>query len=206
MTQSETNIVSIDVYFDFLCPFAYNAAVWLGRVKEEMGDKLTVNWKYFSLEQVNNQQGQDWKIWEQTDDYPSRGLPAFRATEAARRQGETAFNAYHTALYYARHEQGRDIADTSTLVDVAGNAGLDVALFSKDFRERKLLNKLAEDHTYAVETLGIFGTPTIVFAENQAVFLKMSAPPASLPESVTFFNELRSLAENRRDILEIKRP
>ena len=49
-----------------------------------MGAKLTINWKYFSLEQVNNQQGLQWKLGEQPDHYPSRGLRAFWAAEAAR--------------------------------------------------------------------------------------------------------------------------
>ncbi len=54
-----------------------------------MGPKLTINWKYFSLEQVNSQQEPEWKIWEQPEDYPSRGIHAFRAAEAARQQDKS---------------------------------------------------------------------------------------------------------------------
>ena len=168
-----------------------------------MGPKLTINWRYFSLEQVNSQQGPE-KIWEQSEDYPSRGMHAFRAAEAARRQGEAAFAAFHPALLKARHEQRQDIADMDTLTQVAESANLDMAQFQKDFGDRKILAKLAEDHTFAVETIGVFGTPTLVFPENQAVFLKMS-PPAP-EESLSVFVEVRTLAERRRHIQEIKRP
>ena len=169
-----------------------------------MGAKLTINWKYFSLEQVNSQQGPQWKIWEQPEDYPSRGLRAFRAAEAARHQGEAAFSSFHIALLRARHEQRQDIADKSTLIEVAESVNLEIAQFQKDLSNRQLLAKLAEDHTFAVETLGVFGTPTLVFPERQAIFLKLSSLP--LPEeSLSVFTELRHLAEQRRYIQEIKK-
>ncbi len=170
-----------------------------------MGPKLTINWKYFSLEQVNSQQGAQWKIWEQPEDYPSRGLRAFWAAEAARRQGETAFSCFHIALLRARHEQRRDIADMNTLIEVAESADLEMTQFQKDLSDRQLLARLAEDHTFAVETLGVFGTPTLVFPERQAIFLKMSPLP-SPEECLSVFTELRQLAERRQYIQEVKRP
>ena len=199
------NIVSIDVYFDYIWPYVYNAAVWLQKVKEDTGTKLVVNWKYFSLEQINSQQGPKWKIWEQPEDYPSRSLLAFRAAEAARRQGETIFQDFHIGLLRAKHEQQRDIADMNTIMEVANSAGLDIAQFQRDISNRQLLTKLAEDHTFAVETLGIFGTPTLLFPEKQAIFLKMSPPP-SPKECLSVFGELFNLVCNRRNIREIKRP
>ena len=174
-------------------------------MKDSIGPKLTVNWKYFSLEQVNNEQGPQWKIWEQPEDYPSRGLNAFRAAEAARRQGQAAFDSFHIALLKARHEQRRDIADINTLIEVAKSVALEMTRFQKDLGARGLLAKLIEDHTFAMETLNIFGTPTLVFPERQSIFLKMSSPPPP-EESLPFFNELRHLAGQRRYIQEIKRP
>ncbi len=173
-------------------------------MNEETGQKVTINWKYFSLEQVNSKQGSQWKIWEQPEDYTSRGLYAFWAAEAARRQGETAFDSFHLALLRARHEQHRDIADMDTLIEVAESVDLRVRQFKEDLGDRQLLSKLAEDHTFAVENLGIFGTPTLVFPDKQAIFLKMSLPP--LDECLTAFTELRHLVELRRYIQEIKRP
>jgi len=174
-------------------------------VKEDMGTKLTINWKYFSLEQVNSQHGSQWKIWEQPEDYPSRGLRAFWAAEAARHQGEVTFRSFHIALLRARHEQGRDIADMNTLIEVGESVDLDMTQFQKDLGDRRLLAKLGEDHTFAVETLGVFGTPTLVFPERQAIFLKMS-PPSSHEECLSVFTELRYLVDQRRYIQEIKRP
>ena len=206
MTANKMNdTVYIDVFFDFNCPYVYNAAVWLQKVKEDMGGKLAINWKYFSLEQVNSQNGPDWKLWEQPEDYPSRGRSAFQAAEAARRQSKAAFNRFHMALLRARHEQSRDIADVNTLIEVAKSSGLEMPQFLEDLSNRKLLTKLAEDHTLAVELLGVFGTPTIVFSEGQVVFLKMMpAPPPE--ECLQLFMEIFHLAEQRQYIHELKRP
>ena len=130
------NKVSIDIYFDYLCPYVYNAAIWLQRVQVCMGSKLKINWRYFSLEQVNSEQGPRWKIWEQPTTYPSRGLRAFWAAEAARLQGEEAFDSFHVALLRARHKQNRDIADIAALIEVAENVGLDLTQFQNDITNR----------------------------------------------------------------------
>jgi predicted DsbA family dithiol-disulfide isomerase len=170
-----------------------------------MGPKLIINWKYFSLEQVNNKQEPQWKVWEQPKDYLSRRLNAFRAAEAARHQGEAAFASFHIALLRARHEQRRDIADRNTLIEVAKSVGLEIGRFQKDLDDRRLLAKLAEDHTFAADTLDIFGTPTLVFPEEQAVFVKLpQIPPPD--EILAVFDEVRHLAERRQYIQEIKRP
>lgn len=175
------------------------------RVKAELSPRLVINWKYFSLEQVNSKEGPDWKLWDQPGDYPSRSLKAFHAAEAARRQGEAFFDAFHYAVLRAKNEEKQDITDTKTLSSLAANIGLKMERFNKDLSDRRLLDRLARDHTFAVEKLGIFGTPTLVFTEEQAVFLKMASPP-SIEEAVAVFEDVRGLAENRRQIKEIKRP
>ena len=114
-------------------------------------------------------------------------------------------NRFHFTLLNARHRQRRNIADRNTLIEIADNANLDTDQFEKDMSDRTLLSRLAEDHTFAVETLGVFGTPTLVFAERKVIFMKLDSPPP-LEDCVLVFNEVRHLAEQRQYITEIKRP
>lgn len=166
---------------------------------------MTINWRYFSLEQVNSGKEPQWKIWEQNEEYISRGLRAFQAAEAARCQSEDAFYHFHYALLRARHEQHRDIADLKVLCEIAASANLKMTNFKTDLRDRPLLAKLAEDHTFAADSLGIFGTPTIVFDHQQTIFLKLrESPPPD--HCLVVFDELCQLAQQREYILEIKRP
>jgi len=154
---------------------------------------------------VNSKHGPEWKIWEQPDDYVSYGIPAFRGAEAARRQGDKAFNLFHEALLISRHEERKDISSTRTLIAVAESVNLDLTRFQADIRDPHILDKLASDHTGAVNRLGVFGTPTLVFPGNQAVFLKMAEPPP-VDKSIELLTEIRSLIEQRPYVLEIKRP
>ena len=198
------DMIKLDVYFDYLCPYVHRAIVWLEQVKAEMGPNLTISWCYFSLEQSNNKKGAQWKIWEQPENR-SRGLLAFWASEAARQQGEDIFDRFRTALLKARHEQEREIADINVINDVAENVGLNISRFRRDIANRNLLTRLSKDHNFAVNTLGIFGTPTLVFAENQAIFLKLSEVPPD-EESLSIFEGLHDLATQKIYIQELKRP
>ena len=46
--QLVTDRVTVDVYFDFACPYVHSAASWLREVNEQLGDeRLEVNWKFF---------------------------------------------------------------------------------------------------------------------------------------------------------------
>ena len=46
---------SVDFHFDVMCPYAYQTSLWIREVREETG--LTVNWRFFSLEEINRQEG-----------------------------------------------------------------------------------------------------------------------------------------------------
>ncbi|MBI4307218.1 MAG: DsbA family protein [Chloroflexi bacterium] len=179
--------------------------MWLAEVKKVWGERLVVNWRYFSLEQVNSQEGPEWKLWEQPDSYYSRGRLAFHAAEAARRQGPEAFERFHLALLRARHEEKKDIADRAVVLDVARQARLDLPRFEADLRDRALLRRLAEDHTQAVERYGVFGTPTLVFPNGGAAYLKMRPAPAP-QDALRVFEHLHQIVAGWPFITEVKRP
>ncbi|BCI52230.1 hypothetical protein NIIDNTM18_15080 [Mycolicibacterium litorale] len=54
---------SVDFHFDVMCPFAYQTSRWVRSVRDETG--LQVNWRFFSLEEINRQEGKKhpWE-WE----------------------------------------------------------------------------------------------------------------------------------------------
>ncbi len=178
--------------------------MWLDRVKRVYGQDLEITWKSFSLEQVNSREGSEWRIWDQPDDYPSRGLWALRAGEAARRQGQEAFQRFHLALLKAKHEERQPIDEPEVLVDVAKSVGLAAGRFREDLRDRSLLVNIADDHTGAVEKHGVFGTPTFVFEDGAAAYLKMFIPPEE--DTISLFEHLVGLMAHRLYFGELKRP
>jgi predicted DsbA family dithiol-disulfide isomerase len=174
-------------------------------VKKAFGERLCIKWHSFPLEQVTSPRGPEWKLWEQPDEYKSRGLWAFRGAEAARLQGEEGFERYHTALLRARHAEDRDISDPKVLIEVAMEAGLEVDRFRQDLPNRNLLPRIGEDYIRGVTEHGIWGTPTLVFNGRQAAYLKLKlAPPPE--DSVKLFEELFDLIYRRTYVIEVKRP
>ncbi len=183
----------------------YQAAVWLRKVQGVYGDRLQLNWKNFALEEINKKQPPGWHVWDQPDDYPSRGLPAFRAAEAARRQGEAPYDRMLLALLDGRHERRKDFTEPDDIEELAREAGLDMERFKRDLADRSLLQRVAEDHAEAVSRYGVFGTPTLVFDGSAPVFVRIRAPE-SARDAARAFERLHELFAGADNIDEVKRP
>ena len=172
-------------------------------MKAAKGDVFDVEWRYFALEQVNSKQAPDWKVWEQPA--ASRGMPAFRAAEAARLQGREAYDRMHWALLEGRNEHNLDFADSSQIEAVARSVGLDISRFKRDLPSPAFAKKVGDDHTFAVREFGVFGTPTFMFQGTKPFFMRMTAPKEQT-EAVRIFDALTTLFVERPNIDEIKRP
>jgi 2-hydroxychromene-2-carboxylate isomerase len=182
----------------------YTAAVLLQKAKEHEGEALDIEWRYLSLEQINNKEGEGWKIWEQPDSYPMRGRWAFKGADAARKQGNEAFQRFHLSLLTSRHVDQNELTEKETIFEAARSAGLDMAQFEKDF-ESATLEQLAKDHEEGVSNYGVFGCPTLVFDGSNAGYLKMRPLPAD-EELVDTWKQVKNIVDGRPEIGEIKRP
>lgn len=154
---------------------------------------------------MNSAEGPDWKLWEQPDTHRSRGRVSFQAAIAAKRQGEDAFDAFHHDLLLAKHAEGKDHGRASTLRAVAEGAGLEPERFERDRTDRSLLSRIGEDYEEAREVHGIFGTPTFVFPDGSASYLKLQMP-IPRDDAVPFFEQFTALVDGRSYVTEIKRP
>jgi predicted DsbA family dithiol-disulfide isomerase len=198
--------IAVDVYFDFSCPYVHSAAGWLREVNRQLGDgRIEVTWKFFPLEQINAPADADVPIWDLPADRRSRGRDSFHAAAAARRQGGEAFERFHAALLTLKHEEGQDHGKRSTLEDAAIRADLDLTRFAADLEDRGLLKEIGDDYVTGSEGLGVFGTPTFVFANGQSAYLRILPPPPP-EEAVAFWLDFVRDVRDRPYLREIKRP
>ncbi len=174
-------------------------------IKEEVAGGLSIEWKAFSLDQQNSEEGPDFMMWEHRD-YPSRGVAALVAAKAAKNQGETSFFRFHLAAFKARHDEGKDIADREVLIDIARSAGLDVARFEHDLDREETWQAMGEDHRESKERHHVFGVPTLVWGEGQAVFVKLESIPESREERISLFDLIFDMGAKRPYLFELKRP
>ena len=198
--------VAVDVYFDFSCPYVHSAASWLREVNGQLGEsRIEVTWKFFPLEQVNAPADADMPIWDLPPERRSRSRDSFHAAAAARRQGEEAFERFHAALLTLKHEEEQDHGKRSTLEEAASRAELDLTRFAADLEDRGLLKEIENDYVAGKEGLGVFGTPTFVFANGQSAYLRILPPPPP-DEAVAFWLDFVRDVRDRPFLLEIKRP
>jgi predicted DsbA family dithiol-disulfide isomerase len=190
------------VYFDYTCPYSYAAAVWLRQV---VGAKhaLTTEWRPFVVKEVNRPPGEGVPFWEQAGVITTRTGLAFAAGQAAARQGEPAFDRFRFLLQSAFQERHLDIRQSEALDNLADEAGLDVARFNTDRAEPGLLAEVAPGHQEAVARYAVFGTPTLVFPNDRAAYLKLAPPPTGA-EAGKVFTTLRELIEHRPAVQEVK--
>jgi predicted DsbA family dithiol-disulfide isomerase len=194
----------VDVFFDYTCPWAWGGSVWLDQVQQELGDDLEINWRIFPLEQVNARTP-DFKVWEQPNDGNSSTLRSFQGFWAAKQQGPELFRKFHFALYAKRHVDGRNLGQQAVLESAATEAGLDLEKFRKDLKSDAVFKQIEEDYTHGKGDLGVFGTPTIVFDNDQGAYLKVNFK--ELPnDPVKFFEEFVDIVRDRPEAIEIKRP
>jgi predicted DsbA family dithiol-disulfide isomerase len=194
--------IKFEVFFDYQCPFVFRVAGLLDSVRASGERDFEVGWRYFSLTQVNsNDHG--WTVWGAPPEEKVRGRLAFQAAEAARRQGR--FDALHGPLLDARHIGRLDIDDPAVVEEVAERSGLDMARFREDLADPSILEELARDHRQATSELGIFGTPTFVFEDGAAAYVRLSQP-VNGTSPVDVFDRLVAVAGGEPRILEIKRP
>jgi predicted DsbA family dithiol-disulfide isomerase len=198
--------VTVDVYFDFTCPYVHGAAVWLAEVDRQLGENgVEANWKFFPLDQVNAPEDAEFPIWELPPEQRSRGRDSLHAAAAARRQGPDAFTRFRMALLALKHEEGEDHGKRSTLDEAARRAGLDLERFAADLDDRSLLDEIRDEYTFGRENHGVFGTPTFVFPNGQSAYVKVLPPPPP-EEAVPLWEDFVTTVRDRPFLHEIKRP
>jgi predicted DsbA family dithiol-disulfide isomerase len=195
----------VEVYYDYLCPYVYAGAFWVRDVKTALGDEIDFVWRSFPLEQVNSAEGPEWKLWEQDDNYVSRGLNAFRGAEAAKLQGPDHFNNFHFAILELRHVEDKNIGRKEVVIEAARTAGLDVDAFGTALADRALLANIGKDYENGKGIHGVFGTPTFVFPGGEAAYMKMR-PKAPEENAVDVWNDFVATVVGRAYVHEIKRP
>lgn len=166
---------------------------------------LEIDWRTFSLEQVNNKAGEGRSVWDRPEGFASQGLDALAAAEAARRMGDQqAWERFHMALLVTRHTGRKEKLTLEVVERCAEQAGLDVARLRQEMAAPDILQPLARSHAEAVEQ-GVFGTPTLFFENGRSGYLKMLPAPTG-DEALRAWEHVRALVEDLGYIAEVKRP
>jgi hypothetical protein len=187
------------ITFDYLCPFARNAAEVVVRALEG-GAPHEADFRAFSLSQVHLEEGTQ-PVW--AAERPASGVLALQWGLAVRDELPERFPAAHLALFAARHDQGRDLNDPDVLRGAVAAAGLDPDEVEKLVAGGKPAAALAADHTWGVDQHRVFGVPTFVVGER-AVFVRLMQRPTGPQAARSTLDRLLAMVGDWPDLNEFK--
>ena len=176
--------VRITVWSDYVCPFCYLEEPVLERIREELGERVEVEWRAFELRPdpvpTLDPDGEYLRTTWNRAVYPMaerRGMTlrlppvqprsrrALEAAEFARRAGR--FEEMHRALFRAFFEDGRDLDDLEVLLEVGSSAGLDPEGLRAALEEGRHTGKVIADRRLA-HGIGISGVPAMLVGPGSA--------------------------------------
>jgi predicted DsbA family dithiol-disulfide isomerase len=163
---------TLKVWVDFLCPWARIGAHWLRNVEAAGALDVDVEWKTFSLENVNlPEDASADELWSSATE--RRGLIPAAAAKWVQTQSPETLAAFQRAMFDARHVDHEKIGQADVTAKILSAVGLDGDSIVKELTtDSKWLEAARADHDEAAE-LGIFGVPSFVFADAAPAFVRL---------------------------------
>ena len=157
MTEPATPTV-VDFHFDVMCPFAYQTAKWIRDVRAQRD--LTIDWKFFSLEEINRQEGKK-HPWERDWSY---GWSMMRIGAMLRRASMDDLDRWYERAGRALHEEGFKPHEPDVARHLLEELGLDPATVDAAIADETTHDEVRAEHDRVVHAGG-YGVPTLFFPE-----------------------------------------
>lgn len=174
---------SVDFHFDAMCPWAFQASLWIREVRREAG--LQVNWRFFSLEEINRAEGKK-HPWEREWSY---GWSLMRVGALLRRSGMDVLDRWYEATASALHVEGRKPHRREVAEQIAAEIGLEPSVVGEALADESTHDEVRDEHQQVVD-LGFFGVPTLRWDDGRAVFGPVIVEPPTGAEAVRLWHHV----------------
>jgi len=198
MTSAPQPPTTVDFHFDVMCPFAYQTSLWMRDVRDQLG--LTVNWKFFSLEEVNRVEGKK-HPWEREWSY---GWSMMRIGALLRRTDMALVDAWYAITGKALHIDGHKPHEPAVARHLMAELGLDPALVDQAIADPTTHDEVRAEHQRVVDAQG-FGVPTLFFPDGQCLFGPVLIDPPTGEAAVRLWNSVTAWLEFPH-LYELQRP
>jgi 2-hydroxychromene-2-carboxylate isomerase len=187
---------TVDFHLDAMCPFAYQASVWIRDVRARTG--LQVNWRFFSLEEINRREGKK-HPWEREWSY---GWSMMRIGAWLRRTSMDDLDRWYERAGRALHEEGRKPHVPDVARELLAELGIDPGVVDEAIADPTTHDEVRADHDRVVAAGG-YGVPTLFFGDDCLFGPVLIDPPRGdaavrLWEAVTAWLELPHVFELQR--------
>jgi len=188
---------SVDFHFDPMCPFAYQTSLWIRDVREQLG--LIVNWRFFSLEEVNRAEGKK-HPWQREWSY---GWSLMRIGAQLRRTDMSLLDRWYAAIGRELHALGGKPHDPAVARRLLGDIGADDTVFEAALQDSTTHDEVRADHQRVIDAGG-YGVPTL-FLLGQCLFGPVLVDPPTGRDALTLWNVVTGMAELPH-VYELQRP
>lgn len=189
---------AVDFHFDLMCPFAYQTSRWIREVRTLTG--LEVNWRFFSLEEVNHVEGKK-HPWERAWSY---GWSMLRVGALLRRSSMDHLDAWYARAGQALHVEGRKPHEPGVARALLGELGFDPAIVDQAIADPTTSEEVMADHRRVLEAGG-FGVPTMFLPDGQCLFGPVLLDPPSGPAALRLWDAVVAWSEFPH-LYELQRP
>jgi 2-hydroxychromene-2-carboxylate isomerase len=154
---------SVDFHFDVMCPYAYQTSLWIREVRDLTG--LAVNWRFFSLEEINRQDGKK-HPWEREWSY---GWSMMRIGALLRRRSMADLDTWYARAGRALHVDGLKPHEKAVAEHLLEELGFDPRLVDQAIADPTTSDEVMAEHQRVVDASG-YGVPTMFFPDGQCFF------------------------------------
>ena len=165
-----SNPTEVDFHFDVMCPWAYQTSKWIRNVRTQNG--LIINWKFFSLEEVNLREGKK-HPWERDWSY---GWSMMRIGAILRRQSMDNLDKWYERSGRALHEEGKRPHDPDVARHLLEEIGMDPNIVDESLLDESTHEEIKDDHQRVIDAGG-YGVPTLFFGDHPLYGPVLIDPP-----------------------------
>jgi 2-hydroxychromene-2-carboxylate isomerase len=193
-------MTDVDFHFDVMCPWAYQTSKWI-REAAKVRD-INVRWRFFSLEEVNRQEGKK-HPWERPWSY---GWSMLRVAAKLRRgtDGNSAVDRFYAAAGRALHEDGLKVHTPEGVAEALRTAGLDPTFVDAAIADETTHADVRADHE-ALIALGGYGVPTLILDGKAPLYGPVITPAPAGEEAGRLWDLVVGWAEFPH-LYEVRRP
>ena len=164
------HLTEVDFHFDVMCPWAYQTSKWVRNVRSQNG--ITINWKFFSLEEVNLREGKK-HPWERDWSY---GWSMMRIGAILRRQSMDNLDKWYERSGRALHEEGKRPHDPDVARYLLEEIGMDPGIVDESLQDESTHDEIKNDHQRVIDAGG-YGVPTLFFGNHSLYGPVLIDPP-----------------------------
>ena len=187
----------VDFHFDPMCPFAYQTALWIREVRAQTD--LTVDWRFFSLEEINRAESKK-HPWERDWSY---GWSLMRIGALLRRMDPDLLDRWYAATGHELHTLGGKPHDPAVARRLLSDIGAEPGVLDRALDDPTTHDDVRADHQRVLDAGG-YGVPTL-FLDGQCLFGPVLVDPPTGADALRLWQVVTGMAALPH-VYELQRP